>query len=145
MAYLDRLLTFSDNQTLDNSAAQVSTDVVDLGSANVDLGTGENLYLVIDIGTITGGTDPTITATLQESDDTTAANFANISTVTTGSQTASGEHKLRLPVGTVDKRYLRISYALGGTARATSTIVDAYIVRDIDEYTAYPSGYTVTT
>lgn len=141
MAILDSLLRFSDGeQTI--TAAGASTDTVDLGGNQVDLGTGETLYLVVNLS-FTGGTSPTVTADLQQDDDNTAANFANVSGAGFGALSA-GQHKIKLPVANVNQRYLRMNYT-SLTGSPTNAKIESFITKNIDQYTAYRSGYTVST
>ena len=139
MAIIDSLLRFSDGQSV--TAAAESTDTVDLGSADVDLGTGENLYFEV-VATSVSGTNPSATVKLQSHTAATGT-FVDVDGIEV-TITSAGKHTFRLPVGTVDDRYLRVNYS-SVTGTTPVFTIDAYITKDIDQYTAYRSGYTVNT
>ena len=135
--YVDDLLRFSDGQVV--TADGSSTDTVDLGAVNVDLGTGENLYLAIIVTAVSGGS-PTLGIKLQKDKDN-SGTFSDVSGVSL-SVSAIGQSFLRLPVGVVDFRFLKAIYDVGGTT--PSFTLDSFIATEIDFYKSYPSGYKVS-
>ena len=135
MAYVDRQLSFSSAQRV--TANGSSTDTIDLGNANIDVGTGENVYLIVNVTRVEGS--GSMTASLQESTSATGS-FSTVPGLSTGTINAVGSTKLRVPVGTADQRFLRLSFS---GHSGTAVTIDAYLAIDVDQYKAYPSGYKV--
>jgi hypothetical protein len=146
---LDAQNLFSDNQAITTDA--ISTNVIDLigntavkneGGAypNVtrDIGVGEDLYLVIQIGTAWAAAG-TVTFTL-ESDST--ADLATSATVhwTSGDLAKSvliagyRVAAVKLPTGSYE-RYLGVRYNV--TTSETAGTVDAFLTTDVSAYRAY--------
>lgn len=140
---LDALLEMSDAQAV--TATAISTNVIDLGPVtdNVlrDIGTGEEVYLVLSIPTtFTAGGAATLTAALV-SDSTvnlatsptthvTVLNAAAVATLTAGSLYA-----VKLPAGNYE-RYLGIQYTVA-TGPMTAGAIDAFLSKDVQMYRAY--------
>ena len=134
MAYIDKELEFSDGQAL--TATAVSTNVVDLGYEEADIGTGKQLFLVVRSGADMGGTNPTINVALQESD---TENFASPRTVVStgvlpGTAFVAGT-SIHLPIPPHAGKYLRVNYTLAGTSPTAN--VSAAIQLDIQRWKAY--------
>ena len=116
MAYLDAQLLLSDAQALTATAA--STNYINLTATSTFLGTGEPLALVITVDVAAGGTSPTLGVTVQSDDNT---SFSTPTTVTVSPTyaaaqlTAGAQLTIPLPSGVATERYLRASYAVGGT------------------------------
>ncbi|MCK9565893.1 MAG: hypothetical protein M0Q43_07585 [Methanothrix sp.] len=133
MAYLDEFAEFCDDTTITATVTNALVgDVVDLGTASLNLGTTD-IWFVAKIGTaVTSNSTGTITLTLL-SDST-----ANLATSATTHFTASAVKgtlvagykwiAVKLPAGTYE-RYLGIfcqsdSVLLGGTLNAYLTLVE---------------------
>jgi len=130
--------TFSDGQALTGTAA--STNVIDLGATGTvlnapaalvrDIGKGSHIPIVITLDEDSGGTSPTLDATLEmDSDDT----FASATVVATAPQLAGGSAGDRvaifwIPEGT-NERFIRLNYVLGGTS-PTYTLTAAIVLAD---------------
>lgn len=139
---LDEQLVFSSAQSV--TATAISTNVLDLGSTNSKLGTGEPLYFVCNVTTAiadNSGTDLTIIVTLEGDTqvglDGTAEVIVTLPTFVHG-DAAGTRYIARVPPGYPTKRYLGVVYTVAnGTATAG---FDAFLTHDIDAFTAYPKS-----
>lgn len=142
---LDTLLEFSDAQAV--TATAISTNVVDLGPVtdNVlrDIGTGEEVYLVVmtETAATDTGSDATLTVTL-ESDST--ADLATSATVHYSSGalafaafSPAGTRlvAVRLPAGSYE-RYLGVRYTVAAGPLTAGTF-NAFLTHDAQLYRAY--------
>jgi len=140
--YIDKLAQFSDAQA-PTTGTTASTNVVDTGVAGRGIGSGEPVWLVVQVvTTCTSGGSNTTQAVLQDSADN-----SSFSTVLSGVATAvaslvAGYNLLRvaLPLGL--RRYLRVAYVIA-TADLTAGAFDAYLTHDIQDNVAQASGFTV--
>lgn len=158
--YVDSQLEFSDAQAVTSTA--ISTNVIDLFAAlgagtpltaetTIDIGQGEDLYLVVQTQTTCTDTssDATLTVTL-ESDST--ANLATSATVhastgalafatyaTAGTRVAT----ICLPSGSYE-RYLGVRYTVA-SGPLTAGAFDAFLTVDpAGVRRVYKSGFTVS-
>lgn len=152
---MDKFLEFSDAQAVTSSA--ISTNVVDLaplgggtGTNTLrDLGTGEDIYLVVITHTnvTDSGSDATLNVTL-ESDST--ENLATSATVhfstgvrafasfaTAGTVIAN----VKLPAGDYE-RYLGVRYTVA-SGPFTGGTFDAFLVKDPKAYRSYAVGSVI--
>lgn len=142
---LDALCEFSDAQAV--TATAISTNVMDLGPVtdNVlrDIGSGEDVYLVITTNTaITdASSDATLTATL-ESDST--VNLATSPTVhfstgalafATYAPAGSIVAAVKLPRGNYEQ-YLGVRYTVAA-GPFTAGALDAFLTYDVQAFRAY--------
>lgn len=138
---LDSLLEFSDAQAV--TATAISTNVADRGAQAVldnptqDLGTGEDVYFVVNVGTAFTG----LTTLQADFVSDTAAGLASapVTHLTTGaipvaSLTGGIVFAAKLPAGSY-KRFLGVKYTVAGTG--TAGTVDAFITKDAQLYRAY--------
>ena len=145
---LDAQNQFSDAQAV--IAAAVSTNSIDLGPVlGQNIGVGEVLYLVVNVATAltNGGGGTGVNVYLI---DDAAANLAagptDLITVGQLSSTAAAGTRLVYKlspdvIGT--KRYLGLRYDPTG-ANLTGGTIDAFLVKDIIAWTAYPDAITIT-
>jgi hypothetical protein len=136
---------FSDAQDISGAGPDASTDVVDLGIAR-DIGTGENLYLVVSVDTTFVGGGITVAVTIETDNDEafgsptspaqTIGTFAALSV-------AGSRFVVRLQPDAINERFMRVLYTQSGAL--TTGAVTAFIVHGIDAVTQYGIGYTVTT
>lgn len=147
---LDGQLEFSDSQAVTSTA--ISTNVVDLGATNTlkDIGSGEDLWLVVRtiVAATDTGSDATLTVSL-ESDST--ANLATSATVhfTTGaiafaSFATAGTTlaAVRLPIGNYE-RYLGVRYTVA-SGPLTAGQFDAFLTKDYNSYRSYADNSTIS-
>lgn len=142
--YIDSQETFSDGQSLVTATGDlVSTNIYDTGSS-ADVGIGEEMYLVVRVGTAVVGATSTTQVVLQTDDNTgfsSPKEFPVTGALAPAALTANNYiAKYRLPIGL--ERYLRVVYRVG-TAALTAGTADAYLVKDVQANNAYPSGFTV--
>jgi len=152
---MDKFLEFSDAQAV--TATAISTNVVDLyplGNNQVtnltrDIGTGENIYLVVN--TITAATDTGSDATLVitlESDDNTSLSSPTVhyTSATLAFATFSPANtnlvKIKLPAGNYE-RYLGVRFTVANGPLTAGTF-DAFLVKDAQSFTAYKSGFSIS-
>lgn len=145
---LDERNEFCDATALNTgvAASYLIGDVIDLGLSR-DIGTGEDLYLVITVAT-TATSGGAATGQFHLASDAQAAIAVNgtasyhfssaaiaVATLVAGYTIAA----VRLPSGTYE-RYLGILQTTG-TAAFTAGAVNAFLTKDISKWTAY-SDYT---
>ena len=152
---LDKFLEFSDAQAVTSTA--ISTNVVDLApigngvgtNTTRDIGTGEDVYLVVVTNTTATdtGSDATLTVTL-ESDST--ENLATSPTVhfSTGAIAFAGFAtagtvlaNVKLPAGNYE-RYMGVRYTVAA-GPLTAGAFDAFLVKDAQAYKSYAVGSTI--
>lgn len=149
---LDNSNLFSDSQAV--TATAISTNVIDLdpgadGPTLTDIHGDAWLVVKTVVAATDVGSDATLTVTL-ESDST--ANLATSATVhystgalafATFSPAGSTLAAVKLPKGRVYERYLGVRYTVA-SGPLTAGNFTAGIVTDIDSWSAYPAGYTVS-
>jgi hypothetical protein len=152
---LDKFNEFSDAQAV--TATAISTNVIDLyplgngvgTNTTRDIGTGENIYLVVmtETAATDTGSDATLTVTL-ESDST--ENLATSATVhfSTGalafgtfSPAGTVIANVKLPAGNYE-RYLGVRYTVGSGPLTAGTF-NAFLVKDSQAYRSYANGYSI--
>jgi hypothetical protein len=156
--YLDSQGQFSDSQAL--TATALSTNVIDLGAVDRNIGTGEPMLVVVNVEVAadqtTGDEDYQFDVeTASDEAITTARKLLVRRIFESGTPTAPAEDAdllvagfvfaLPIPAGGLDEaeRYLAVRYTLAGT---TPTItVSAHLIPSsgIQKTVDYPSGYVV--
>lgn len=146
--WIDKQLEFSDAQAV--TATAISTNVVDLNTAfnyntSVDIGTGEDVYLVLQVdAAATAAGAATVQITLESSAAAgltsstvhfTSANYA-LTDLTAGKTLLA----VKLPSGTY-LRYLGVRYTVG-TGPLTAGSFSAFLVKDVQAWRAYARNYT---
>lgn len=143
---LDAELEFSSEQAV--TAAAASTNIIDLGVAR-EIGVGEELYIRIGVTTTLddSGDDSELAVKLQTD---TVEGFGSPSDVaelvTIPAVTAAGtEYYIKLPIGTTQslQRYIRLYYT-PADGNLSAGAIDAHIVKDIQKYTDYASGFSIS-
>lgn len=139
---LDALLEMSDAQAV--TATAISTNVIDIGPVtdNVlrDIGTGEENYWVLSVGTtFTAGGAATLTAALV-SDSTVNLATSPTTHVTTvaipvASLVAGYTYAVRLPAGSYEQ-YVGTQYTVATGPMLTGAI-NSFISKDAQAYRAY--------
>lgn len=142
---LDAENEFSDGQAVTSTA--ISTNVIDLGPVTDntlrDIGTGEDVYLVVQTRTAATDTssDATLTVTL-ESDSVEALSSSPTVHYSTGalafaafSPAGASLACVRLPAGNYE-RYLGVRYTVA-SGPLTAGNFDAFLTKDVQKYRAY--------
>jgi hypothetical protein len=142
--YLDAQNLFSDAQAVTASAA--STNLIDFGSAR-DIGVGRELYcvVVVDVDMTDVGSDSTVTVTLETDDNSGFASATAVQTIGTFAATTAAGSRLvaRLQPDAGWEQYVRAYYTVANGNLTTGSFT-AFLTTDIQAWTAYPIGYTVS-
>lgn len=142
---LDAHNLFSDAQAVTASAA--STNIIDLGAVR-DLGTGENLYIVVLVDTAftDSGSDSTIAVTV-ETDDNEAFSSPSLSRMALGTfaalSAAGSRFVARLQPERINERYMRVYYT-AANGNLTTGAFTAFLTKDIYAYTSYADAITIS-
>jgi hypothetical protein len=157
--YVDTQTELSDSQAV--TATAISTNVIDLqaalgggtnianGNTLLDIGQGEDIYLVVAtaVAITDTGSDATLTVTLESATDAglTTGVVVHLATATLAFATysAAGSQVLvaKLPVADY-KRYLGVRYTVAAGPFLTGAF-DAFITHDIQRAKIYKSAFTV--
>lgn len=142
--YLDAQNLFSDAQAVTASAA--STNLIDFGSAR-DIGVGRELYIVVvvDVAMTDAGSDSTVTVTLETDDNAAFSSATAVQTIGTFAATTAAGSRLvaRLQPDAGWEQYVRAYYTVANGDLTTGSFT-AFLTTDIQAWTAYPIGYTVS-
>lgn len=137
---LDRENAFSIAQALTATAA--STDLIDLSVVR-QIGSGKDLYLVVNVDVAAGGTSPTVAIAVQTDDNSAFSSATTLLTspTYTGAQLVlSSQFVLPLPQQGFE-RYLRLQYTLGGTSPTVT--LSAHLAETYQQDAKYAGGFTV--
>lgn len=141
---IDRQLRFSNDQAVTASAA--STDLIDLHSATVNLGTGQPIYwiTVCTLAMTDSGSDSTVTAALETDDASSFGSATAVQSATAfGATSAAGTRRVvRLDKFSTAERYLRVYYTVanGNLSQGSFT---SFLSTSPDDWTAKANGYDV--
>lgn len=141
--FVDNALLFSDAQAV--TAAAASTNYLDLGAVR-NVGVGEPLYVVVtcDVAMTDGSSDSTLDVILYGDSTSTFTPDASVTLMTFAALSAIGTTKIaRIPPGLVNYRYLELYYSPNNGNLSTGSFT-AFITHDIDAYTSYAKGYTIS-
>ncbi len=142
--YVDAQNLFSDAQAVTASAA--STNLIDLGSAR-DIGVGRELYFVVivDVAFTDAGSDSTVTVIIQTDDNSGFGSAVTAQTIGLfAALTAAGSRLIaRLAPEAGWEQYIRAFYTVANGNLTTGSLT-AFLTTDIQAWTAYPIGYTVS-
>lgn len=141
---MDALLQFSDAQAV--TAAAGSDNTIDLGAAR-DIGTGEDLYVVVtvDVALTDTGSDSTVDVALEGDSTTTFTPDGTTTLFTIPALAAAGSvYYAKLSPGSapLQYRYLRLKYT--PSSDLTTGSFTAGIVHDIAKFVPYAKGYTIS-
>lgn len=134
---IDYNLQLSDAQSVTADAA--STNVIDLG-ADRDIGPGEDMKIVVSFDVAMGGSSPTLAVQVETDDNSSFSSASTVLTSRTISAAAAGD-TLVMGLPDQNERYIRLNYDVGGTSPTMT--VSASIVKDAQQYYAYPDGANV--
>lgn len=141
---IDLQNVFDDNA--EHLTTEASDNVIDLRAIR-NVGVGENLYVVVRVTTAftDAGSDSTMTLTIETDDNEAFGSATTAQTIGTfGATSAAGSELIaRIQPGVMNERYARLKYTVANGDLSTGKF-DAFLVKDIDQFTAYPKGYTIT-
>lgn len=160
MAYVDQQIEFSDSQAV--TATAISTNVYDLFSmstgagtsdvspnARLNIGSGEDVYLVVNTAVTATDTssDATLTVTLECADDVGLSTNAQVvfssGAIAFASFATAGTNLVKIKIPSFAKRrYLGVRYTVA-SGPLTAGAFDAYVTNTVDDNRIYKSGFTV--
>lgn len=134
---IDKLLQVSNEQAVTATAA--STDVIDFGQANPDVGMAECCKMVITTDeSATAAGAATVTFAVQDSADN--STFADVSvTAAIGKATLVAGYQIVIPMPTKLRRYCRVNYTVG-TGPLTAGKFSAQLVTGIQQSVPKPDS-----
>ena len=145
---LDERNEFADATALDTAGTgrALVGDVIDLGAAD-QLGSGEQLYLVIQVDTaVTSGGSATVSFELASdaqaaiaTDGTATVHFATAAIAKATLVAGYTVAVVKLPIVPAAERYLGILQNVG-TAALTAGKINAFLTTDVAKWKAYPDG-----
>jgi len=151
---LDKFNEFSDAQAV--TATAISTNVIDLyplgnsvgTNTTRDIGTGEDIYLVVMTETAATDTssDATLTVTLESDDNvglTSATTHFSTGALAFAAFSPAGTvvANVKLPAGSYE-RYLGVRYTVASGPLTAGTF-NAFLVKDAQAYRSYAVGSTI--
>lgn len=135
--FIDKALQVSNEQAVTASAA--STDVIDFGQANPNIGMDDRSKMVITVDeSATASGAATVTFSVQDSADN--SSFADVAvTAAIGKATLAAGHQIVVPMPTKLRRYCRVYYTVA-TGPLTAGKFSAQVVTGIQQNVAYPDA-----
>jgi hypothetical protein len=139
--YIDKLLQVSNEQAVTASAA--STDVIDFGQTNPNVGMNDRTSLVVTVDeTATAAGAATVTFALQDSADNSA--WADVAvTAAIGKATLVAGYQHVIPMPTKLRRYCRMNYTVA-TGPLTAGKFSAQVVAGIQQNVAMPDSARIS-
>ena len=135
--FIDKLLQVSNEQAVTASAA--STDVIDFGQANPDIGMDDrsNMVITVDVAAEASGS-ATVAFSVQDSADN--STFADVvATVAIGKATLVAGYQHVIPMPTKLRRYCRVYYTVA-TGPLTAGKFSAQVVAGIQQHVPKPDS-----
>lgn len=135
--FIDKALQVSNEQAVTASAA--STDVIDFGQANPNIGMDDRSKMVITVDeSATASGAATVTFSVQDSADN--SSFADVAvTAAIGKATLVAGYQHVIPMPTKLRRYVRVYYTVA-TGPLTAGKFSAQVVAGIQQNVAYPDA-----
>lgn len=141
---LDAQNTFDDaNATIRGANTYASQNVIDLGPNARDIGSGENLFVHLNVPVaFAGGTSVKAQLIVSDAENMGSPTvIAETPTILEAALTLGAEFVFRIPpqLKSLGKRYMAMQYVGVGTHTLGS--ISARIVKDISDVKYYPRGY----
>ena len=144
MAYLDQQLVFSDSQALTGSAA--STNNIDLGQANRNIGIGEPMAVVIVVNVAAGGTTPTLAAQVQFDSTNGFGSAVSVDSGPAWSQSqlvAGARFVIPIDADLTLNEFVRVNYVMTGTSPTVTVTSYLTAMELLQAEQVGSTGYTV--
>lgn len=144
--YVDSQLLFSDAQAV--TAAADSTNIVDLGAAGRDIGTGEGLTIcvVIDVAMTDAGSDSAITVALQGDSTSTITPDATVNLGVIPAVSAAGA-RFYFPLAPgsapLALQYINLKYTPSNGSLSTGSFT-SFLAKDIQKENVFPDAITIS-
>lgn len=142
---LDAQNLFSDAQAVTATAA--STNIIDLTDTERRIGTGKTLYIVIgvDVAMTDAGSDSTVQVELQSDSVEAFSSATNRQDLGTFAATSAAGTRLIAVIAPeiLTERFIRLNYTVANGNLTTGSFT-AFITTEIDAFTAYPDGFTIS-
>lgn len=149
--FIDAKLQFSDAQTITTNSESgvgiVSANTINLGAAGLQIGTGEQLYVVVGVDTAmtsAGSNDP-MSIYLITDDDSALGSPVVLQKLMTFPAVSAAGTMLFCPIapGHTYLQYLGLKY-MSDDGALTAGAFSAFIVKDIQAYTSYADAITIS-
>lgn len=135
---------FSSEQSVTASAA--STNLIDLGIERY-IGTGQPIYVVVvcDAAMTDGGSDSTVTVTLQSDAASAFGSPTTVQTLGTFAATAAAGTRLLgvIPPDVATERYIRLYYTVANGNLTTGDFT-AFLALDAQTFRSYADAITIS-
>lgn len=142
--YVDKENLYSDAQAVTSDVA--STNLIDHKAVR-DLGTGQDVYVVvlIDVTMDDSGDDSTCTVTIETDDSDAFGSATTAQTIGTFAAVSAAGSVLvaKLQPGAINERYSRLKYTMANGDLSAGTFT-AFLTTDIHKWVAYAKGYTIS-
>jgi hypothetical protein len=141
--YLDHEVLFDNDVAI--TVTRNSTNVIDFIKEAPDIGAGEDLFVMVKVTTaFTAGGSATLQVALVADDNEalTTPTILQGQVVAVASLIAGFELRFRIHPSSVTERFLGFIYTVA-TGPMTAGKITAGIVKDIQRWKAFPSGFTV--
>lgn len=144
--YVDAQALFSNAQTVTTGSENgvISTNVVDLGVAR-DIGTGEEMYVVVNVVTATTGAGDTCLVELVTDDNAEMTSPTVVERIGSfGANSAAGSRIIAKINPATFERYIAVRYTADGSGALETGAFDAFLTKDVDSLKTYAKGYTIS-
>lgn len=143
---LDANLQFSDSQAV--TAAAASTNIIDMGKAGQDIGTGEDLYLVVqcEVAMTDAGSDSALDVAIEGDSTSTITPDATQSVITFPALSPAGTVKIaKLDPGSLplQLQYIQLKYTPSNGNLTTGTF-SAFLTNNIDKFKSFANNSTIS-
>lgn len=142
--FLDAALYFDNDVQILTTGA--SADYVDLGQ-NRNIGVGEDLYFVsiVSVAFTDASSNSTMTLTIEGDDSAGFGSAVTLQTIGTFAALSAIGTRLaaKLQPDVYTKRYIRVKYTVANGDLSTGKF-KSFIVKDLQAFTAYADGITIT-
>lgn len=142
---LDAQNLFSDAQAV--TAAAASTNIIDLGAVRREVGTGQDVYVVVscDVAMTDASSDSTLAVTVQSDDAAAFGSATDRQTIGTFPAVSAIGTRLiaKLQPEALVERYIRLYYTPANGNLSTGSFT-AFLTTDADSFRAYADGITIS-